>query len=190
MNALRVLLIFCLILYLAIYHSRFWYYYFLLLIPYYLISQFIYNDKTLVTPKKKGFLSMWQHPSDPQCYGTLKFNITKLERLLDEYSKKVGVKIGLTEFFVKLMAEMIKKFTFLNGNILFGKFIPRPSVDMSLQVNVNEGKGYELITLRNVDQMSLADIKKNIDTMKDDLENGRDAHHNRRMLLARCLQSL
>jgi hypothetical protein len=184
MNTSLVLLIICIIVYLAKYQTGFYYYFFILLIPYYIITQFILADKKLITPKKKGFISMWTHPYDPQIYGNVKLNITKLEPLLAQYSKKVGVEIGFTEFFLKVSGDMVAKFPFLNGNILFGRFLTRPTVDISLQLPIDGGRGMEIVTLRNIDMMSLVDVKKHIDEVKESIMLKRDRNYNRRVLLA------
>jgi hypothetical protein len=190
MNALLILLVICMIIYLAVHHARFYYYFFILLLPYYLVTQFIFADKKLITPKKKGFISMWTHPYDPQIYGNVKLDITKLIKLLPEYSKKVGYDIGLIEFFLKITGDMVAKFPFLNGNILVGRFLPRPTVDISLQIPIDGGRGMEIITLKSVDRMSLVDIKKYLDEAKEDIMLKKDKIHNRRMLLASIFQPL
>jgi hypothetical protein len=191
MNPLKVLLLLCISMYLLIYQTRFYYYFLVLLIPYYFITQhLLVKDKKLVTPKKKSFISMWTHPYDPQIYGTLKLNITKLETLLSEYSKKVGHEITVTDFLLKVLGEMIKNFSFLNGNILFGKFLSRETIDVSLDVPTENGRGMEIITLKSVDTMSLAEIKKEVEYMKEKLTNGVDKMHNRRFFIAKTFEAL
>ena len=121
MNALKILFMIAFGLYMLIYEIGFWKYYFGILIPYYLITQVFFFNSKFNTLKKKVFISMWGQPYDPMVIGTMKLNINNLQVYLQEYSKKVGIKIGLTCFITKVGSLILKKFKSINGNVALGK---------------------------------------------------------------------
>jgi hypothetical protein len=123
MNALKILLIISLIIYLTIYETSFWKVFFSCLIPYYLYSQFIYPNNKYDTPKSRTLISLWSHPFNPQINSMLKVEITKLEQYLSEYSKKIGKSISIMDYMIYIYVKMMIKYPKINGSINFGKVI-------------------------------------------------------------------
>ncbi len=123
MNALKILFIISLIIYLTLYETSFWMFYLSILIPYYLLSQFIYFNNKYDTPKSRTLISLWSHPFNPQINSMLRIEITKLEKLLSDYSKKVGKDISIIDYVVLVYAKMMTKYPKINGNINFGKVL-------------------------------------------------------------------
>ncbi len=190
MNVLRILLIFTIFLYFTVNEPVFWKYYLGLVIPYFIITQLLLYNSNLVTPKKKAFISMWTHPSDPQIYGTLKLNLNNLEKKLKEYSEKNNVKISLATFFVKVFGEVFVRYPQMNGHIGFGRFVSNASVDVSIMLPVDDGKESEIATIRNVDKKSLKDLHNEINQIRTKLNNKTDQKRNRRLLIAKYLPTL
>jgi len=190
MNALRILLTFALILYLTFYQFQFWKYFFLVVIPYYIITQVLMVDQSLNTPKKKSFIGMWSHPSDPQIYGTMKLNLNKVTEFLRQYSMKVEDKIGFTVFLVKLMGKIFEKYSQINGHVIFGRFIPKNSVDVSLMEGLEGGLETEMITVKGCEKLSLEEISKKIKEKEQALKDKTDKAHNTRLFFAKLLPTL
>ena len=190
MNALRILLLSILILYLTIHHTTYWKYFFSLLIPYYIITQLLLSGSNYNTPKKKFLISMWNSPSDPQIYGVIPFNITSLEKFLKDYSNKYRKNIGITVFFIKMMGLILEKYPQINGNVIFGKFVPKATCDISLMIAAHEGIETELITIKNANKLSLSEISQKISEKKEGIEKHTDKAHNRRLIFAKLLPTL
>lgn len=187
MNVLRIILTFVLILYLSIYQFKYWMFFLGALIPYYVITQILLADLKHNTPKRKAFICMWSSPSDPQIYGTQNLNINNLQTWLNDYSHKHGTQIGITIFFMKVFAELFAKFPNTNGNIIFGKFVPKNSVDISVMVATDGGKETDLITIKNCNHMSLEEISKKVNEEKQVIINKSDIANNRKLLIAKYL---
>jgi hypothetical protein len=172
------------------YQTAYWKYFFSLLIPYYIITQLLLSDSTYNTPKKKFLISMWNSPSDPQIYGVIPFNITSLEKYLKDYSNKCKIKIGTTVFFIKIMGLILEKYSQINGNVIFGKFVPKTSCDVSLMIAVHDGVETEMITIKNANKLSLSEISQKISEKRESIEKHTDKAHNKRLMFAKLLPTL
>jgi hypothetical protein len=190
MNALRIILTLVIIFYLTIYDFSYWKYFFAVVIPYFLITQVFMVDWSLNSPKKKAFISMWGHPADPQIYGTMKLDLTKVKEYLKTYSEQVGRKIGFTVFLVKVMGKMLDVFSQVNGNVIFGKFVEKKEVDISVMISLQGGNEFDLITVKNCSNLTMEEISKKIQEKKDSFDNGSDKGYRRRLFMAKMLPTL
>lgn len=190
MNALRIILLVILVIYLTFVHPKFLLHFFALFIPYIVITQYLFFNSPLNTGKTKVFISSWAHAYDPQIYGTSKMKSTKVKNFCEEYSKQKGVKVGLTTFLLKLAGIILKKFTDVNGNIIFGRYIPKENADVCCLVATEKGEESDILTIRNADKMSLEEISKKVEEKKRNIENKTDADYNRRLLIAQFMPTL
>ncbi|MDQ5908906.1 MAG: hypothetical protein QG599_999 [Pseudomonadota bacterium] len=81
-------------------------------------------------------------------------------RYKDAFEKKHGVRLGFMGFFVKAVVEALKRFPAVNGSIDGNDIIYHGYYDIG--VAVSSPRGLVVPILRNVDQMSLADVEKTI----------------------------
>jgi len=81
-------------------------------------------------------------------------------RYKDEFEKRHGVRLGFMGFFVKAVVEALKRFPAVNGSIDGNDIVYHGYYDVG--VAVSSPRGLVVPILRNVDQMSLADIEKTI----------------------------
>lgn len=147
-------------------------------------------DSKLNTPKKKAFIAMWTNPYDPQVYGTLKLDITQLEIFLKEYSQKVGENISITVYLMKIMGLILAKYPYVNGNIIFGNYVPKQSADVSIILGTEGLKETDVVTLKECDKLSLKDIALKLKEKQSKLLNRTESNHNKRMFFARILPTL
>jgi len=117
------------------------------LIKYYLWSILAYTIVILFSrksqyhsPAGKLLLATYSHSYDPSTYAKLKPEITKAKEYLDILSEKLGKKITWTLFTTKLLGMVMKKYPEMNHTIKFGKVCDRGTKDISLLVNVRDGK--------------------------------------------------
>ena len=81
-------------------------------------------------------------------------------RYKDAFEKKHGVRLGFMGFFVKAVVEALKRFPAVNGSIDGNDIVYHGYYDIG--VAVSSPRGLVVPILRDVDQMSLADIEKTI----------------------------
>jgi 2-oxoglutarate dehydrogenase E2 component (dihydrolipoamide succinyltransferase) len=87
--------------------------------------------------------------------------VTKMRKTLGEqFEKANGVKLGFMSFFVKAAAEALKRHTVVNASVDGNDIIYHGYQDISIAVSTDKG----LVTpvLRDVQNMSFADIEKGI----------------------------
>ncbi len=78
----------------------------------------------------------------------------------DSFEKKHDVRLGFMSFFVKASIEALKRFTAVNASIDGTDIVYHGYYDIG--VAVGSPRGLVVPVLRNADQMSFADIEKNI----------------------------
>ena len=81
-------------------------------------------------------------------------------RYKDRFEKEHGVKLGFMSFFVKAAVYALKKFPLVNASIDGNDIIYHGYYDIGIAVG--SPRGLVVPILRNVDQLGLADIEKNI----------------------------
>ena len=187
MDALTVLLIFVTSIYLLLYQTAFWKYYFGILIPYYVITQLIFCDFKTNTSKKKFFMSTWTHPFDSQIYCESKVDMTNMYNYLEKYNKEHNCKIGPTIFMLKLVGNLFNKYPKLNGNVLFGLFVKKTRIDVSVTVSTDHGKNNEVITIKDADKLSLEDISEKVNKRIENIERGIDINVGRKRFFMNLL---
>ena len=87
--------------------------------------------------------------------------VTKMRKSLGEaFQKEHGVKLGFMSFFVKAAAEALKRYPFVNASVDGNDVIYHGYQDISIAVSTDKG----LVTpvLRDVQDMSFADVEKGI----------------------------
>jgi len=81
-------------------------------------------------------------------------------RYKDRFEKEHGVKLGFMSFFVKAVVHALRKYPVLNASIDGTDIIYHGYFDIGIAVG--SPRGLVVPVLRNVDQMSFADIEKQI----------------------------
>jgi len=89
----------------------------------------------------------------------------------DLFLKKHGVKLGFMSFFVKASIEALKRFPAVNASIDGNDIVYHGFFDVG--VAIAAPRGLVVPVLRNADQMSLADIEKNIAEFVDKAKNNK-----------------
>jgi 2-oxoglutarate dehydrogenase E2 component (dihydrolipoamide succinyltransferase) len=81
-------------------------------------------------------------------------------RYKDQFEKEHGVKLGFMSFFVKAAVHALKKYPILNASVDGSDIVYHGYFDIGIAVG--SPRGLVVPILRDVDQMSLADIEKKI----------------------------
>ena len=89
----------------------------------------------------------------------------------DDFQSRYGIKLGFMSFFVKACVAALKTFPSVNAEIDGDEIIYKNYYNISFAVGTE--KGLVVPVLRDADQLSFADIEKNIKTISEKARNGK-----------------
>ena len=88
----------------------------------------------------------------------------------ESFQNKFGVKLGIMSFFVKACIIGLKNFPSINAEVEGQEIIYKNYYNISFAVGTD--KGLVVPVLKNADEMTFADIEKNIKNLSDKAKNG------------------
>ncbi len=121
---------------------------------------------------RKMACAWWQDPKNPQIYGSMDVEASKLTAFLKEYSKKNKINVTFTHAVIKASALAYRKYPYLNVKVEGKKMYQRNSIDIMVLVSLGSGKDLSALKINSVDEMSLADIAKRIRKDADKARKG------------------
>ncbi|MDA7714269.1 2-oxoglutarate dehydrogenase complex dihydrolipoyllysine-residue succinyltransferase [Candidatus Pelagibacter sp.] len=89
----------------------------------------------------------------------------------EDFQKRYGIKLGFMSFFVKACVAALKTFPSVNAEIDGDEIIYKNYYNISFAVGTE--KGLVVPVLRDADQLSFADIEKNIKTISEKARDGK-----------------
>tara|TARA_A100001011_G_scaffold398727_1_gene504178 strand:- start:2508 stop:3812 length:1305 start_codon:yes stop_codon:yes gene_type:complete len=89
----------------------------------------------------------------------------------EEFQKKYSVKLGFMSFFVKACVIGLKNFPAINAEIQDNEIVYKNYYNISIAVGTD--RGLVVPVLRDTDEMSFADIEKNISNLGDKARQGK-----------------
>ncbi len=89
----------------------------------------------------------------------------------EDFQSRYGIKLGLMSFFVKACIVALKNFPAVNAEIEGNEIIYKNYYNISFAVGTD--KGLVVPVLKNADELSFADIEKNIKELSDKAKNGK-----------------
>ena len=89
----------------------------------------------------------------------------------EDFKKRFGIKLGFMSFFVKACVEGLKAFPSVNAEIDGDEIVYKNYYNISFAVGTE--KGLVVPVLRDADQLSFADIEKNIKTISEKARDGK-----------------
>lgn len=106
------------------------------------------------------------------------FNEVNLQPMMDArakykeaFEKTHGVKLGMMSFFTKASVEALKRFPAVNASIDGGDIVYHDYFDIGIAVSSK--RGLVVPILRDADQLSYADVEKNIRSMGERAQTGK-----------------
>ena len=100
------------------------------------------------------------------------FNIMEIRKnYQEEFKKKYSVKLGYMSFFVKACIAALKNYPAVNAEIQDEEIVYKNYYNISFAVGTD--RGLVVPVLRNPDEMSFAEIEKNISLLGEKARNGK-----------------
>ena len=99
-------------------------------------------------------------------------NIIEMRKVnQDDFQKRFGIKLGFMSFFVKACVLGLKAFPAINAEIEGDEIVYKNYYNISFAVGTE--KGLVVPVLRNADELSFAEIEKNIKTISEKARGGK-----------------
>eukprot|EP00761_Pharyngomonas_kirbyi_P000334 gb/GECH01000334.1/.p1 GENE.gb/GECH01000334.1/~~gb/GECH01000334.1/.p1 ORF type:complete len:300 (+),score=78.61 gb/GECH01000334.1/:1-900(+) len=127
-----------------------------------------------VSIRRKLTMATWNRSTEPNIYGRLVVNMEKALDHAAQLSKESGIKVTITSLVAKALARAIDSNRNLNGRIVAGYFLPFPTLDVSVLVDIDDGKDLGKLKIHNADQLSVIEIAKQIDDLANKVRKGKD----------------
>lgn len=124
--------------------------------------------------RRKLMAATWSPPQEGNIYGTFVFNAEPLVAFLDKLHKEQGVKVSVTTAVTKALALAIKACPGLNCRLVFGKFVPRKSVDIACLVALDDGKDLANALIERADEKTLVEIHQELRARAEKLRAHKD----------------
>ncbi len=121
-------------------------------------------------------LVTWEKPQDPSVYGLLESDMTKALALLEKLRGQASEKITLTHLVIKAIAKTLATFPEINVLIRRNRLYVRDSVDIFVQVFLDEKEKADLsgAKIRDAHLKSLETIAKELKNQSQKIRNGDD----------------
>lgn len=130
------------------------------------------------SPWRKIAMGLWSDPDDPTIYGRETVDISNLTDYLDEVSEASGVKVTMTAFTAKMMADVLGDNPDLNCMAIGNHIVQRESVDIFCQVAIPDESAGKAdlsgVKLRDADELGLVEVAEILRSKAGDVRDGRD----------------
>lgn len=132
-----------------------------------------------LSPWRKLALVTWQRPADPSVYSYYEFDATNALEFIEQYNQKNDVKTNITHFMAKAMGLTLVQYPALNGIIKWGTIYKRNSIDIFLQVAIEDKQNKQNESLsgakiNNIDKKSLKEIATELKQKASNIRNDKD----------------
>jgi len=102
------------------------------------------------------------------------FSISNINTFIAECKEKQGLKVTLTHIVVKAIGEVLKAAPDINGKIVLGKYIPFENANVSVAVDVEDGKDLHVFLVEDVDKLTIEDVAEEIDRKAKSIKQLKD----------------
>lgn len=127
-----------------------------------------------MSTRRKLAIATWAPPNEGNIYGKMTIDATAAQKYIDEQREATGEKITITHLVGKAIALALRKEPTLNGRIVWGKYVPHDSVNITYLVALEEGADLAKVKVDDADTKSVADIAAELRSHAGKLRKGQD----------------
>lgn len=122
--------------------------------------------------------AIWRAPEDPQIYGVLEVDATRLLEYVAQ-ARAAGQHVTPTHLVGRAVAHALREVPDFNVRILRGRVHPRRSIDVFFITAVSRGRDLSGVKVEAADRKSAPEIAAELDARARSLREGRDPHFSR-----------
>ncbi|KAE9003306.1 hypothetical protein PR003_g17957 [Phytophthora rubi] len=127
-----------------------------------------------MSPRRKMMISTFGPPDSGMILGTLQLDMTKTNDYIAERRKASDCHLTITHIVLSALGKALGKAPSVNGHLVFGKYYPAPTVDISCLVAVGAGKDLGVCRLPEIDKMTLLDVANRVRGDATKIRSGKD----------------
>jgi pyruvate dehydrogenase E2 component (dihydrolipoamide acetyltransferase) len=117
--------------------------------------------------------ALWDPPSDPQIYGVLELDATRLLEVI-EHARSLGHRVTPTHLVGRAIAHALVAVPDLNVRLVGDRAISRTSVDVFFITAVGGGRDLTGVKIAGVDQKSVIDVSRELRERSGRMKAGTD----------------
>ncbi|KAM3133241.1 hypothetical protein pb186bvf_014669 [Paramecium bursaria] len=156
----------------------------------YLLFGFLYYPGNFGSIRRRVSLSLWDPPKEGMICNKMELDATNALKYLQSQQARDN-KITITHICIRALAECLAQSRYVaNGKIVFGKYIPHDTVDISCLVNVQEGTDLTAVLVKNADKMTFKQIAEFINQNAQKAKQGKDDVYLKKLSLVKNIPSL
>lgn len=140
-----------------------------------------------MSTRRKLAIATWSTPTEGNIYGKITVDATEANAYIAHLRETTGQKVTITHLVGKAVAMAMAQAPTLNGRIVFGRYEPYETVDISYLVALDEGQDLAKAKIDNLDTKSVADVARELSAMAGRLHRGEDDDFNKSKGLLRAL---
>lgn len=124
--------------------------------------------------RRKLAIATWAAPAEGNILGKLTVDIEEGEAFLAHIRETTGEKVTHTHLVGQAVAKALAAAPGLNGRILWGKYIPHDTVDITYLVALEDGGDLAKAKIERADQRGIADVARELRERAGRLRGGKD----------------
>jgi pyruvate/2-oxoglutarate dehydrogenase complex dihydrolipoamide acyltransferase (E2) component len=137
--------------------------------------------------RRKLAIATWRAPNDPNIYGKLTVNAEPAIEYLERLRYESGERVSITHLVGRAAALALAQAPTLNGRIVFGRYKPHETVDISFLVALEDGMDLGKAKIERADQKTVTQIAHELRERAGSLRRGEDAEFEKSKPLLRRL---
>lgn len=137
--------------------------------------------------RRKLAIATWSSPAEGNIYGKLTLDVSQALKYVEHLRKKDGEKVTIAHVVGKAVGKALEAAPGLNGRIVFGKFVPHQSVDVTFLVALENGKDLAKTKIPNTNECSISNIARELNKGASKLRDGKDEGFEKSKGLLRAL---
>lgn len=137
--------------------------------------------------RRKLAIATWGAPNEGNIFGKLTIDATQAMAWIEHVRETSGEKVSMTHLVGKAVALALKKAPGLNGRIVFGSYVPFPTVDVTFLVALEGGADLAKVKIERLDERPVTEVARVLREKAEKLRGGLDAEFEKSKGLLRAL---
>lgn len=130
--------------------------------------------KELMGTRRRMTIATWKPPREGVIFGTITLDATKVLDYIERAREVSGEKVTITSFIGAAVGKALALEPTLNGYIAFGKYYTYDDVSLSFLVQVDGGKQLAQVRVKDIDQMTPAEVARKLQEGAGHIRTGKD----------------